>query len=89
MQDSLLPRVQRAFHSAFDIDPRSITIDTQPDDVPRWDSLGHATLAFSLEQEFKFRFDIDELMELENVREIVRVVRRKLDAVAAGAPRAS
>jgi acyl carrier protein len=82
MQDSLLPRVQSAFHSAFDLDPHSVTIETQPEDVAKWDSLGHATLAYSLEQEFNFRFDIDELMELENVREIVRVVRRKLEAAA-------
>jgi acyl carrier protein len=79
MQDPLLPRVQNAFHRAFDLDPRSITPDTQPSDIPKWDSLGHATLAYSLEQEFNFRFDIDELMELENVTEILRVVRRKLD----------
>jgi acyl carrier protein len=80
MQDPLLARVQRAFRSAFDLDPHSVTVETQPTDIPRWDSLGHATLAYSLEQEFDIRFDIDELMELENVREILRVVRRKLEA---------
>jgi acyl carrier protein len=80
----LLPRVQSAFQQAFDLDPRSITLETQPGDIPKWDSLGHATLAYSLEQEFNFRFSIDELMELENVREILRVVRRKLDAPTKG-----
>jgi acyl carrier protein len=80
MQDPLLARVQSAFGSAFDLDPHSVTVDTLPTDIPRWDSLGHATLAYSLEQEFDIRFDIDELMELENVREILRVVRRKLEA---------
>jgi acyl carrier protein len=83
-QEALLPRVQRAFHGAFDMDAGSITLDTQPEDVPRWDSLGHATLAFSLEQEFKIRFDIDELMELENVRAIIRVVARKLESSPPG-----
>ncbi len=80
MHDPLLSRVHNAFRSAFDLDPRSITLDTQPMDVTKWDSLGHATLAYSLEQEFKIHFDIDELMGLENMREIIRVVRRKLDA---------
>ena len=80
MPDVLLTRVQRAFSRAFHLDPGSITLDTQPDDIPQWDSLGHATLACSLEREFNIRFDIDELMALENVREIVRVVRGKLTA---------
>ena len=73
-----MPRVQTAFQRAFDLDPRSITLDTWPGDIPKWDSLGHATLACSLEREFSIRFDIDELMALENVREIIRVVRSKL-----------
>ena len=82
MQETLLPRVQTAFQRAFDLDPRSISLDTQPGDVPKWDSLGHATLALSLEREFNIRFDIDELMALENVREIVRVVGLKLAPAA-------
>jgi acyl carrier protein len=78
MQETLLPRVQTAFQRAFELDPCSITLDTQPGDIPKWDSLGHATLACSLEREFDIRFDIDELMALENVREIIRIVRQKL-----------
>jgi len=82
MQEVLLPRVQSAFQRAFDLDPSSITLDTQPDDIPAWDSLGHATLVYSLEREFSIRFGIDEPLELENVREIIRVVRLKLGGCA-------
>lgn len=80
MQEALLPRVQSAFQRAFDLDPRSITLDTQPDEIPKWDSLGHATLVCSLEREFTISFGIDELMALENVREIIEIVERKLGA---------
>ena len=74
----VLARVQKAFSSAFEVDPSSITIDTLPADVKAWDSMGHVTLASSLEQEFHLTFDVDELMEMENVRQIVRVVQSKL-----------
>ena len=80
MQEVLLPRVQTAFQRAFNLDPRLITLDTQPSDIPRWDSFGRATLALSLEYEFDFQFDDEELLALENVREIVRVVGTKLRA---------
>jgi len=76
MQD-VLARVQKAFSSAFEIDPESVTIDTVPADIRAWDSMGHVTLASSLEQEFGLTFDVDELMEMENVREIVRIVQAK------------
>ena len=78
MQDRLLPQVRHAFQRAFHVDPASITLETEPDDIPQWDSLGHATLVCSLEHEFNIRFDIDELMALENVREILKVVGGKL-----------
>jgi len=77
MQD-VLARVQRAFNSAFDVEPGSVTIDTVPGDIRAWDSMGHVTLASSLEQEFGVTFDVDELMEMENVREIVRILQAKL-----------
>ena len=80
--EDVLARVQRAFHFAFDVDPHLISLDTQPNDVPAWDSLGHIELASSLEREFDISFDVDELMAMENVREIVRVVRSKRGASA-------
>ena len=76
--DELLTRVQTAFRSAFDVDPGTITIDTTPDDVSAWDSMGHVTLASSLEKEFGLMFDVDDLMDMENVKEICRIVRSKL-----------
>jgi acyl carrier protein len=77
MQD-VLARVQRAFSAAFEVEAGSVNINTVPGDIRAWDSMGHVTLASSLEQEFGLNFDVDELMEMENVREIVRIVQAKL-----------
>jgi acyl carrier protein len=74
----VLQGVQRSFQSAFDLDPATVSIDTVPGDIDAWDSMGHVTLASSLEQEFKLSFDVDDLMAMENVREIVRVIGSKL-----------
>ena len=76
--EELLPSVKAAFISAFGVDPQSITLDTVPEQVPGWDSMGHVTLASSLEQEFGVTFDVDDLMAMENVREICRIVHSKL-----------
>ncbi len=73
----LFSSIQQAFQKAFDIDPQSVTMQTVPDDIPGWDSVGHLTLASTLESTLKMSFDVDELMEMENVREIVRIVESK------------
>jgi len=79
--EELLTKVRTAFESAFDVEPGSVTISTGPSDIPAWDSMGHVTLASSLEQAFGLTFDVDDLMEMENVKEICRVVQAKLDDV--------
>ncbi|MGO9531612.1 MAG: acyl carrier protein [Syntrophobacteraceae bacterium] len=79
--NDLLTNIQHAFHEAFDIDPKLISMDTTPSDVPGWDSVGHLTLASSLESICEVNFDVDELMEMENVREIFRIVQSKRNHV--------
>jgi acyl carrier protein len=81
IMEELLTKVQTAFKSAFDIDPGTITLNTSPDDVPAWDSMGHVNLASSLERTFGLTFDVDDLMAMENVKEICRVVQSKLGKV--------
>lgn len=76
--DSVLVRVQGVFHDTFGIDPQLVTLETTPSDMPAWDSVGHLDLASRLEQVFGISFDVDDLMEMENVREIVRIVSAKL-----------
>jgi acyl carrier protein len=76
MQNTL-DKVREAFKAAFNVDQQSITIDTLPKDVPAWDSMGHVALASSLEQIFGLTFDVDEVMEMENVRQIVRIIDAK------------
>jgi acyl carrier protein len=74
----VLATVREAFKTAFDIDPQSVSLETSASDIPGWDSVGHLSLASDLEQVFGITLDVDELMEMENVREIVRVVKTKL-----------
>lgn len=76
--DDTLSKIQEAFHKAFGVDPQLVSLETTPSDVPAWDSVGHLELASSLEQSFGINLDVDDLMEMENVREIVRVIKSKL-----------
>jgi acyl carrier protein len=43
--------------------------------------MGHVELASSLESAFGVSFDVDDLMAMENVKEICRVVQSKLGKV--------
>lgn len=76
--ENILPKVQQVFHDAFGIDPKLISLETTPGDVPAWDSVGHLDLAGRLEQAFGITLDVDDLMEMEDIRAIVRIIDGKL-----------
>ena len=76
--ENTIAKVQEAFKAALKVDPQLVTIDTIPSQIPAWDSMGHVALASSLETVFGLSFDVDEVMEMENVRQIVRIVEAKL-----------
>ena len=77
-QDYILSNVQQAFKGAFDINPQLVTMETTASDISAWDSVGHLSLAGNLEEAFGISLDVDELMEMESVREIVRIISTKL-----------
>jgi acyl carrier protein len=77
-QDYVLTNVREAFKTAFDVDPQLVSMDTKVSDIAAWDSVGHLSLASSLEEVFGINLDVDELMEMESVRGIVRVITTKL-----------
>ena len=69
-----LPKIQAAFHEALGTDASAVTIESTPDDIPGWDSLGHVALASELEKQFNVSFSIDELMSMESVKAIVATI---------------
>jgi len=76
--DDILPKIQKAFSDSFGVEAATIDLNTAPGGVPGWDSMGHLTLATNLEQAFGLSFDVDELMEMETVAAIVRIIQGKL-----------
>jgi acyl carrier protein len=80
MTDSnfVLSKVQESFKTSFDVDPQSVTLDTTASDIPGWDSVGHLSLGSNLEVAFGISLDVDELMEMESVRDIVRIIEKNL-----------
>jgi len=77
-QDYILANVQEAFKAAFDIAPQLVSMETSASDISGWDSVGHLSLAGNLEEVFGISLDVDDLMEMENVRQIVSIITAKL-----------
>jgi len=55
----------------------TITENTTANDVDEWDSLGHIMLIQAIEEKFKIEFDLDELLEFNQVGDIIEAVKKK------------
>jgi len=74
----ILEKVAEAFKAAFDVNPQSVSMETEASDISGWDSVGHLSLAGNLEEMFGISLDVDDLMEMESVRKIVQIVESRL-----------
>jgi len=79
MSDKILQRIQEVFYRVFETDPAIVTIDAGPEQIPKWDSLGHVAMASEVEKEFNISLDIDDMMVMENINAIVQLVASKIN----------
>lgn len=72
--ETILKRVNQIFRVVFDDDSLMITEKTCADDIDQWDSLQHINILSMLEKEFQIEFDIDQIILMENVGDMVRMI---------------
>jgi acyl carrier protein len=74
---ALTDRVASLFEKSFGIDAGDFSPDIVPEDVLRWDSLGHMTLVMELEDAFDVHFEVDEITEMSSGGKILEILRAK------------
>lgn len=56
---------------AFDVPRETVTERTVQADIPAWDSVGHLNLMLMLEDHFKVRLDVADMVKLTSVQAIL------------------
>jgi len=70
-------RLARVFNEVFDDETIEVTPQLTAKDVDGWDSLTHIRLILSVEKAFKIRFTTSEIGNLENVGDLVALIRAR------------
>ena len=68
-------RLAEIFEDVFDEDNIKITPELSAKDVDGWDSLTHIRLILTIEKAFKTKFSTSEIGRLENVDDLVRLIK--------------
>jgi acyl carrier protein len=75
---SIDPRLKQTILKALNLDDWDLDDETLAYEVPGWDSLHHLTVIANVEKEFGIRFRSSEVVQLENVGDLDRLVQSKL-----------
>lgn len=77
-REEVLTKVNEIFVDAFDDETITISYDTKPSDIDGWDSLMQMNLIEMIEDEFDMRFDIDEVVTMENVGSMIDIIMDRI-----------
>ena len=66
------------FHQVFDDNSIVVTPELTAEDVEGWDSLSNLRLVMTVEKLFHVKLSAADLDKMENVRDLVQLVKNKL-----------
>lgn len=70
-------RLSGVFDDVFEEDSIKLTPSLSAKDVDGWDSLTHIRLILTIERAFKIKFSTSEIGKLENVGDLVMLIKTK------------
>ena len=70
-------KIESLLVEVLQLAPSTITNDLAMKNLDAWDSLKHMELVISLEQAFDLQLTFDDIVAMQSVREIKRVLRER------------
>ena len=72
-------RLSSIFEDTFPDTDCEFTLSTIRDDIEEWDSLAQVRLFLTIEMEFGFKFDLEEMDDIAGVADFVRIIHTKIN----------
>ena len=79
--NEIIKQVNNIFIELFEDESIVLSENSDTTNVEVWDSLNHIQVITAVENHFKIRFDINELLNFQNVGELCQGVQDKLKSL--------
>lgn len=76
--DKLLNELNKIFINVFEDESIILKNSSTTDDIEAWDSLNHIQMITEVEQHYKIRFDLNELLNFKNVGDLCEGIKKAL-----------
>lgn len=74
----ILKTVNRLFNDILDNGNVALSLNTEANDIPEWDSLFHIQLIVAIEKHFNIRFTALEIQNWKNAGQMIDSIRDKI-----------
>ena len=78
-QQDIEERIKKVVCESIRISEDVYSYELAAGDIPEWDSIGHVTLLQAVESEFEIAFDVGDAIDIEDVEDLVAMVRKYLN----------
>ena len=75
-REEIFAQLTEIFQDVFDDDEIVLTDETTADDIEDWDSLEQINLLVAIEKQFKIKFQLSDVSNLENVGAMADLVAK-------------
>ena len=78
MNDNVWNDLTAIFRDSLDNELLTLTETTTANDVEGWDSITHVLIVVAVEKKFRVKFTAGEIQKLDNLGDLVALIRSKL-----------
>jgi acyl carrier protein len=78
MNDDTKQNLKKVFAKIMQVAPELIDDNSSTANLPNWDSLRHMKLIITLEEEFGFNFDEEQIVSMTSFGVILKVIQQEL-----------
>ena len=78
-KDEILLKLQDVFRDCFDDEDIKLTEETSAVDIDGWDSLMHMVIIGAVEDEFKVKFKMKDILEMKNIGDFVDLLDKTIN----------
>ena len=77
-REKIFDEMKKIFRDVFEEETLEINNETNAEDIEDWDSLEQINLLIAMEKKFEIKFNINEVVALENVGDMAELIFRKV-----------
>ena len=70
--------MKSVFEDSLEIDPKNLSLESEFEEVPGWDSLGHVKIISEIENRLDLEFEIDEIVGQDTILKLIEMVNSKI-----------